>query len=141
MKTQKSRSGFTLIELMVVAIIVAVLAAVAIPMMTANKKRAASTEGESGLGSIRTALRAMYAETQAYNVNYNGGAISAGAVSPAIPGIGTNDLTGKYFNTSDYTITAIGANTYTLTVTGTKPDVAGVTITLNELGNWTRVGL
>ena len=140
MKRTSSRAGFTLIELMVVAIIVAVLAAVAIPLMSANKKRAAATEGEAGLGSIRTALRAMYAETGAYNVNYNGTTLMAPMSPTNCPGIGSTDLNGKYFTTADYSITAIGPNNYTLQVVGSTNPVTGVTIALDDGGNETRSG-
>jgi prepilin-type N-terminal cleavage/methylation domain-containing protein len=142
----KSKAGFTLVEVMVVAIIVAILAAVAIPLMSANKKRAMSTEAEAALGTVRSALRAMYAQTDAYNVDLNGAAIAAGPVAQ-VPGIDAGDLAGRYFDDAAYAITAIGANTYTLTATGnnsTAPDaadVAGVVITLNEAGLFTRAGL
>ena len=139
---KRSRAGFTLIELMVVAIIVAILAAVAIPLMSANKKRAMATEGEAGLGSVRTALRAMFAESGAYNLDLNKAAITAPCSVTNIPGVGANDLNGKYFQSGNYSLTAVGANTYTLQVQGNPTtDVAGVTITLNEQGNWNRSGL
>ena len=67
----KNKAGFTLVELMVVAVIVAILAAVAIPLMSANKNRAIMTEAEAALGTIRSALRAQYAETGAYNKDIN----------------------------------------------------------------------
>lgn len=144
MKSRKlnSKAGFTLVELMVVAIIVALLAAVAIPLMSANRKRAASTEGEAGLGTIRTALRAVYAEKGRYDRNLSDVPIGAGAVAGVVPGIQTNDLNGRYFIDSNYSITAIGQNGYTLQVSGsTNPNVAGVTITLNEQGAFTYSGL
>jgi prepilin-type N-terminal cleavage/methylation domain-containing protein len=141
MKNAK-KSGFTLVELMVVAIIVALLAAVAIPLMSANRKRAASTEGEAGLGTVRSALRAVYAQRGVYNQNLSGAAISAGAVAGIVPGIQTNDLRGAYFNDSHYTISAIAADTYTLQVSGsTNRNVVGVTITLNQDGVFTYTGL
>jgi prepilin-type N-terminal cleavage/methylation domain-containing protein len=136
----RSQAGFTLIELMVVAIIVAILAAVAIPLMSANKKRAMATEAEAGLGSVRTALRAMFAESGAYNKDLNEAAITAPVSVTNIPGVGSADLDGKYFTSPDYTLTAVGVNTYTIQAQGTGK-VAGVTITLNEAGNWTRTGL
>jgi prepilin-type N-terminal cleavage/methylation domain-containing protein len=137
---KRNRSGFTLVELMVVAIIVAILAAVAIPLMSGNKKRAMATEGESGLGTMRTALRAMYAETGAYNQTANASALSAGMAATNIPGIGAGDLNGKYFGEGNFSISAIAASTYTLQVQGTGT-LAGVTITLDETGQFTRSGL
>jgi prepilin-type N-terminal cleavage/methylation domain-containing protein len=148
MKRRNRKSGFTLVELMVVAVIVAILAAVAIPLMTANKKRAMATEAEAGLGTIRTALRAMYAQTSAYNEDLDGGAIAAGGgVAGVIPGIAAGDLDGRYFDDAAYDITAIAAGTYTVTATGNDSgapeaaEVAGVSVTLNEAGAFTRAGL
>ena len=136
----KNKGGFTLVELMVVAIIVAILAAVAIPLMSANQTRARSTEADAGLGTIRTALRAMYAETSAYNEDLNGATITSSDPT-SLPGISSGDLNGKFFLEGDYTMT-LGASTYTLTATGNAArDVGGVTITLNQAGNFGRSGL
>ena len=55
--------------------------------------------------------------------------------------MGANDLNGKYFQQTDYTIKSIGDNTYTLQVLGSTGDVTGVTITLDQAGGWTRSGL
>jgi prepilin-type N-terminal cleavage/methylation domain-containing protein len=143
-KSNMSRkAGFTLVELMVVAIIVALLAAVAIPLMSANRKRAASTEGEAGLGTIRTALRAVYAERGVYNQNLNGGTIAAGsAVAGIVPGIQTNDLNGTYFRDTHYSIPTLTEQTYVLRVTGsTNKNVTGVTIELDQDGKFTYQGL
>jgi len=145
--TRNKKSGFTLVELMVVAVIVAILAAVAIPLMTGNRQRAMATEAEAGLGTMRTALRAMYAQTGAYNKDLDGNAIAAGAASTAIPGINAGDLDGKYFDDAAYSISAVGAATYTLTANGAnsttadRADVSGITITLDQDGTFTRTGL
>lgn len=145
MKMRKlgKKAGFTLVELMVVAIIVAILAAVAIPLMSANKKRAAATEAEAGLGTMRSALRAMYAETADYTTKPGGVAGSLGTGSATnIPGMSPGDLAGKYFQEGNYTISAIAAGTYTLQASGsTNPLVSGVTIQLNNEGTFTRIGL
>ena len=141
MKTNR-KAGFTLVELMVVAIIVAILAAVAIPLMSANKKRAAATEGEAGLGTMRSALRAMYAETGSYNTTPSAGTQVAGGAATTIPGISSGDLAGKYFQEGNYTIQTISASNYSIQVTGsTNAIVSGVTIRLDQAGDWTRVGL
>ncbi len=138
MKT--SKQGFTLVELMVVAIIVAILAAVAIPLMTANKNRAIATEAEAGCGTIRTALRIYYAEHNRYP-DY-GTSVSA----TNLPGIGATDLDGTYFDTPCYTFRS-DATTFDITANGNNSDApketqaAGITIVLDEEGNWTRTGV
>ena len=144
--TRNKKSGFTLVELMVVAVIVAILAAVAIPLMTGNRTRAMATEAEAALGTMRTTLRAMYAQTGSYVLDLDGDAFAVGAAT-TIPGINAGDLDGKYFDDAAYSITAIGAKTYTLTAAGassTAPnntDVAAITITLDDEGKFTRTGL
>lgn len=145
--SSKSKAGFTLVELMVVAIIVAILAAVAIPLMSANKMRARITEAEAGLGTIRSALRAMIAETDSYIVKPDGTALGAGTVAGTVPGIRTGDLNGRWFNDAAYTITSITASNYLLTATGNsstapkKSEVAGVSVTMNQEGEITRTGI
>jgi prepilin-type N-terminal cleavage/methylation domain-containing protein len=144
---RKNKAGFTLVELMVVAIIVAILAAVAIPLMSANKARARATEAESALGTVRSALRAMYAETDAYNRDLNGNTIAAGAVIPSVPGIRAGDLDGRWFSDECYTITSISASNYVLRAAGANStaqqaaEVSTVVITLDQDGDITRAGL
>lgn len=138
---KQSKAGFTLVELMVVAIIVAILAAVAIPLMSGNKKRAAATEADAALGTIRSALRAVLAETGAYNQTPSGTTLANGAAATTVPGINPGDLNGKYWSDGNYVVTTITASNYLLTASGGTGMVAGVTITLNQDGTFTRTGL
>ncbi len=140
---KNSRSGFTLVELMIVAVIVAILAAVAIPLMAGNKKRAMCTEAETALGTARTALRVVYAETGRYDKRSDGTDIAEGAnqlVVGNVPGISVGDFNGKYFLDGAYRMTAIDSNTYTVTAVGTG-ELTGVSITLDETGTFGRTGL
>ena len=135
------RSGFTLVELMVVAVIVAVLAAVAIPLMSGGKKKAMASEADAALGAVRACLRAMYAETRSYVRDPNGDALNAGDALTTIPGVNVGDLEGKYFKESDYDIVSISADAYVIRCQGSTGDVSGVAITLDQNGTFIRTGL
>ena len=63
---RSSRSGFTLIELMVVVVIVAILVSVAVPILMANARRAKMSEAKAGMGAARTQERVYKAEHEVY---------------------------------------------------------------------------
>ncbi|HEX9785304.1 MAG TPA: prepilin-type N-terminal cleavage/methylation domain-containing protein [Opitutaceae bacterium] len=95
---RKRTGAFTLIELLVVVIIVAVLAAVGLPLLSGNVERAKATEADAGLGTIRTQLRAMRAELGSYPV--------LSGTDPTTMDIGLidGDLDGKWFTDAAYSI-------------------------------------
>ena len=128
----KNKSGFTLVELMVVAIIVAILAAVAIPLMMGNKNRAMATEAQAGLGSIRTAFQVYKAEKGTYPAGDSGKNMTA--VTDLT--IKNGDLDGTYFKTSGYTLTTVTPSNYTLTAVGYTNGAENLSITLNDQGGW-----
>ena len=92
----KSRTGFTMIELMVVVLIVAILAAILVPFLTAKLEAARWAEGKAGCGTLATAIRAVYAEQ-----GEEGGFTSSTATATYLT---NSDLRGKYFSAPDYTI-------------------------------------
>lgn len=130
---------------MIVSVIVAILAAVAVPLMTPNKKCAMATEAETGLGLLRMALRTLYAESGAYNRDRSGATISVGSISN-IPGVSLIDLSGRWFNVPAYDLQMVAANTFTVRCRGSQSttsnatDVADLTVTLDEIGNFVRTG-
>ena len=114
MKKDVKLSGFTLVELMVVIMIVALLASLSIPIFRERTKQSKWTEGAATAGSIRKALRTYYAEDPI------AAAAMAGSTVDTVQGtLGffAGDLTGRYFQANNFTITAIdGDGNATITV-------------------------
>jgi len=59
----KRNGGFTLIEVLVVVIIVAILAAVGVPIYTNYVKQARASEAQSAIGAIYNAAKMYYQDT------------------------------------------------------------------------------
>jgi len=133
----KTRAGFTLIELMIVVLIVAVLAAVLVPFMRARVEAAKWSEGKAGAGTIASALRA-YAAEQGLD-----GAYATLTVQTLFK---DSDLKGKYFAIGNYslngTVTYDEDQTdyplqYTITVNRPVASWKVVSYELDYTGTWT----
>ncbi|AQQ72008.1 PilD-dependent protein PddA [Limihaloglobus sulfuriphilus] len=94
--TFRRNSGFTLVELMVVVLIITILSAIGMSFQTRFVDSAKWTEGKTGCGAIATSLRGYYAQT----CGEGGPPADVKAL-----GFGPGDLEGKYFTLSDYQIT------------------------------------
>ena len=108
-QAMRRKQAFTLVELMIVVTIVAILALIAIPLYSANTTAAVMSEGVSGCGTIRTALRVYYSQNGTY----------VGATLPAAAAAGTlqvawGDLAGKYFAQGDYSLSGLGVSAYVI---------------------------
>lgn len=128
------RKGFTLVELMVVILIVAILAAIAIPIMRGRIDAAKWSEGKAIMGTIGTALRAYIAEKGVNQPNFD--AIDATAL-----GFLANDLSGTYFADTDFTWTGsydVTTNALVFTIVANAPAEINSpsVVTLNQDGAW-----
>ena len=135
------RKGFTLVELMVVILIVGILAAVAIPLMQGRIDKAKWSEANATAGTIRTAVRAYAAETSVATAQgLVGNDLSDSGTQSAL-GFSTNDCEGTYFESDDYTISAVdGTGIATITVTGgSKADSPAGSYRLNPNGTWVKL--
>ena len=133
------RAAFTLIELLIVVIIVAILAAAGVPLLSANVDRARATEAETALGAIRTAVRAYGVEFNAY------------PAAPTTTGTGMTvaDLKGHFYNSAAFTVSAsdFAAKTFCIDADGSastapgKSKVAALDRSMNESGTiWDQTG-
>lgn len=120
------RSAFTLVELMIVVVIVAILALVAIPLYQGSVTGAKMSEGIAGCGSIRTALR-VYAASHSGTYPTLAAADGTGLTTIGVAG---SDLNGKYFQATNYEVTSAAA-AYTIQATLTA---TGDTYIINQAG-------
>jgi len=109
----KAQQGFTLIELMIVVVAIAILAAVAIPSYTDYVTRGKLVEGTSALSDGRVKMEQFFQD----NRTYAGG--PAPAATPNFTYASSNRTLGTY------TITATGIGTlsafsYTINESNTK---------------------
>jgi type IV pilus assembly protein PilE len=106
--------GFTLIELMITVAIMAILAAIAVPIYSDYTRRAKVAEAASGLSAIAVKLNAYYDNHRTYQT---------GSGSTACSASGSNF---RFSCTGD-------ATTFTATATGLN-SMAGFTYTLDQSG-------
>jgi len=108
-KRLKKKTGFTLIELMIVVAIIGILAAIAIPNFLRFQAKAKQSEARVILAGIYTAETAYFAEQNTYSADL----ISSVGFEPA--------STPKYYNPANGTngfILAAGLVTFTAQASG-----------------------
>ncbi|MHB8870172.1 MAG: prepilin-type N-terminal cleavage/methylation domain-containing protein [Thermoleophilia bacterium] len=81
-KRMKGEGGFTLIELLVVIIIIAILAAIAIPTFLGQRQKAQDAAAKSLVRNAMTAVESQYVDTRAFATAT--AAPAAALIEPAI---------------------------------------------------------
>ena len=81
-RRRENEEGFTLIELMVVVLIIAILLAIAIPTFLGARKRAQDRAAQSDIRNALAAEKVFYTDEEVY----------ADAATDVLPVIGTTDL-------------------------------------------------
>jgi len=117
----RKASGFTLIELMITLVVVAILAAIAVPSYIQYIQRGKISEAISNLSSTRLQLEKYYADNHMYG--------TGGTCGVAMP----SGADAQYFTITcvSANANAVGDQTYTITATGIG-GVNGFQYTLNE---------
>lgn len=111
----KTIQGFTLIEVMITVVILAVLSAIAIPAYRGYISIARETEGHNNLATIKLAQEEYFLENNRYFPDTNGTAVSttAGTLSAYwTPGEAGAD------RNFDYSVISSAGTDYTATATG-----------------------
>ena len=108
----KGKKGFTLVELMIVILIVAILTALSVPLMRGWRIRAVLTEATMALGAVRTQMRiyyAQYGEYQDGDFNY---CTDINGITDRQGAYGTGDLDGTFFSQECYIYKKYDADTF-----------------------------
>ena len=124
----KRNSGFSLVELMIVIVIIGVLAAVAVPIYNNNVTKAKMSEADASLGSLRTQLRVYYGENGDYPIR----ATATHVINDTWNDIKVGEITGKYFTDSSFTYLSADGSSYTLTCAA--GDILNSNRTLDQAG-------
>lgn len=121
----RNKKGFTMVELLVVLVIVAILAAVATPIYLANVQRSRASEAVSTMALIRQSERDyQISGTRYFNVSAIGGtgtivdplptsvAVANGDPTPPASGLNIESGVAQYFANTAFSVdtTAVGTN-------------------------------
>src|SRR6516162_7340745 len=123
--SMQRQAGFTLIELMITMVVLAILAAIAIPSYTDYTLRGKIPDATSNLQAMKTKMEQYYQDNRSYPTN--GTPCVTGA-----PGAGQIQLPATQYFTMSCT-TAAPYQTYTVTAAGNAgTDLEGATYSIDQ---------
>jgi len=119
-KTTKNQSGFTLVELLIVVIIVGILASVAIPLYRGATERAYLTEADTALGLIQRSMRTVIVSQSGGSGNW-GSLASKYTAGPALKVSDVDELRiyetgvdGRFFDNGSYRLQTLTSSSYAI---------------------------
>lgn len=121
--------GFSLLELMVVIVVIAVLTGIAMPIYSSSIKKAKMAEADAALGTIRSQLRIYYAEYGEYPDGSEATVIDADWSH-----FKAGELNGSHFADESYSYTKLSENWYQIRCAG--GEVLDYDRTLDQDGNF-----
>lgn len=129
-KKYSKNSGFSLVELAIVVVMIGVLSAVAVPVYKKNVEKARRTEAMASIGTIKTQLLIAYGVDGRMPISPSYTAVVGRSWNDIQPG----ELTGVYFRDEHYEYQSSNGIQYMIKCK--KINVLEESIWLNELGEW-----
>ena len=120
-----NKNGFTLIELIIAVVIIAILASIAIPSYQNYITRSKIKEAQSNLIALSLSAENNYQRT----LNYPTASLTT---SSALVANTVFKSWAPSSNAFEYKYVSTDGSTYTLTATGNETKVSGCTLTLNN---------
>ncbi len=143
-RTRNAQAGFTLVELLIVVIIVAILASVAIPLYRGVTESAYAREADGALGTIRSTMRTIKSQSaagdfSAISTKYTAD-LTLKITDVSELNLDATDLLGNFFDGHSYRMTTLTATTYLIKAigdssrSGKAASVAGIIRTIDQNG-------
>ena len=107
----KAEAGFTLIEVLIVVVIIAILAGIGLAVFTTQKDKASDADAKSNASGLAGAMKGCYLETQDYNDCDGSGATDKLGLTGLPLGPGAGEVSANVGSSSSFVITAISKAT------------------------------